>query len=46
MAFMFKLEPEDGTPADPPTLRAAVSDWQPGNTIPVRRQDASRRRDP
>jgi hypothetical protein len=35
MAFMFELEREDGSPADPPTLRAAVPDWQLGNTIPV-----------
>jgi hypothetical protein len=33
MAFYFRLEHEDGTPADPPTLQAAVPNWQPGNTI-------------
>jgi hypothetical protein len=33
MAFMFKLEREDGTPADPPTLKAAVPDWRAGDTI-------------
>jgi hypothetical protein len=34
-AFTFKLELADGTPADPPTLKAAVSDWRPGDTIPL-----------
>jgi hypothetical protein len=29
MAFKFKLELQDGTPADPPTLTAAVPDWKP-----------------
>ena len=33
--FTFKLELEDGTPADPPTLTAAVPDWKPGHTIPL-----------
>jgi hypothetical protein len=32
-AFTFKLELADGTPTDPPTLKAAVPDWQAGNTI-------------
>jgi hypothetical protein len=32
-AFTFKLEREDGTPADPPTLKAAVPNWRPGDTI-------------
>ena len=27
MAFTFKLEHPDGTPADPPTLRSAVPNW-------------------
>jgi hypothetical protein len=30
--FTFKLEHEDGTPADPPTLKAAVPDWRAGNS--------------
>jgi hypothetical protein len=30
MAFHFKLEREDGTPADPPTHKAAVPDWRDG----------------
>jgi hypothetical protein len=33
MAFQFRLELEDGTPADPPTLKAAVPDWRAGNAI-------------
>jgi hypothetical protein len=36
-AFAFKLEREDGTPADPPTLTAAVPNWSPGDTIPLGR---------
>jgi hypothetical protein len=35
MAFTFKLEHEDGTPADPPTLQTAVPNWRPGDTIPL-----------
>jgi hypothetical protein len=34
MAFQFKLEDEDGQPADPPTLRSAVPNWQAGDMIP------------
>ena len=33
MAFRFRLQHEDGTPADPPTLKAAVPDWRAGDTI-------------
>jgi hypothetical protein len=35
MAFMFELEQEDGTPADPPSLSTAVPTWRPGDTIPL-----------
>jgi len=28
-AFVFKVEREDGAPADPPTLEAAVPNWAP-----------------
>jgi hypothetical protein len=28
MAFTFKLEQPDDTPADPPTLRSAVPNWE------------------
>jgi hypothetical protein len=30
-------EREDGTPADPPTLKSSVSSWRPGDTIPLGR---------
>ena len=33
MAFMFRLEQEDGEPADPPELRSAVPNWRAGDTI-------------
>jgi hypothetical protein len=42
MAFQFRLEHEDGTPADPPTLKTAVPNWRPGDTIPLRREKALR----
>jgi hypothetical protein len=32
-SFAFTLEREDGTPADPPTLQAAVPNWRPGDVI-------------
>jgi hypothetical protein len=31
--FTFKLELADGSPADPPSFRAAVPTWRPGDTI-------------
>jgi hypothetical protein len=34
-AVVFKLEHEDGTPADPPAFRTAITTWQPGDTIPL-----------
>jgi hypothetical protein len=37
MAFTYKLELEDGTPADPPTLDTAVPNWSRGDTIPLGR---------
>ena len=33
--FLYKLEHEDGTPAEPPTLKTAVPDWRPGDTVPL-----------
>ena len=33
MAFVYRLENEDGTPADPPALHTVVPNWQPGDTI-------------
>ena len=38
MAFQFRLELEDGTPADPPTLRTAVPTWRADDTIPLGRR--------
>lgn len=35
MAFMFRLEQEDGPPANPPTLASAVYTWKAGDTIPL-----------
>jgi hypothetical protein len=35
MAFLFRLEHEDGTPADPRTFRTAVPSWRPGDVIPL-----------
>jgi hypothetical protein len=31
--FLFRLERPDGTPAEPPSLSAAVPNWRPGDTI-------------
>jgi hypothetical protein len=36
--FFFRLEHEDGTSADPPTLHTAVPNWRPGDTIPLGRR--------
>ncbi|HEV3477893.1 MAG TPA: hypothetical protein VG144_00430 [Gaiellaceae bacterium] len=37
--FTYKLELEDGTPADPPTFRSAPSvTWSVGDTIPLGRR--------
>jgi hypothetical protein len=36
IGFTFRLELADGTPADPPSFRAAVPNWQAGDEIPVR----------
>jgi hypothetical protein len=35
MAFQFRLGHDDGTPADPATLKTAVPNWQAGDTIPL-----------
>jgi hypothetical protein len=35
MAFIFKLENEDGAPADPPELHTAVPNWSAGDTFPL-----------
>jgi hypothetical protein len=31
--FLFRLETEDGAPAEPPTLSSAVPNWREGDTI-------------
>jgi hypothetical protein len=37
--LMFRLELEDGTPADPPTFRSAPGvSWKAGDTIPLGRK--------
>ena len=35
MAFAYRLEHEDGTPADPPTFKTAVPNWRAGDVIPL-----------
>jgi hypothetical protein len=38
MEFIYKLELEDGTPADPPTFRSLPgTSWNAGDTIPLGR---------
>ena len=34
-AFAFRLEREDGTPAEPATFKTALPNWSPGDTIPL-----------
>ena len=42
MAFIFKLELADGTPANPPRLDVAVPNWSAGDTIPLGRDKTIR----
>jgi hypothetical protein len=35
MAYTFRLEKEDGAPADPPSFRTSVLTWRRGDTIPL-----------
>ena len=35
MAFVYRLELTDGTPAEPPTLNTVVPTWRTGDTIPL-----------
>jgi hypothetical protein len=42
MAFTYRLENEDGTPADPPVLHTAVPNWGAGDTITLGRDNALR----
>jgi hypothetical protein len=37
MTFTIKLERADGTPAEPPSITTTVTNWRPGNTIPLGR---------
>jgi hypothetical protein len=37
MAFHFRLETEDGKPADPSSIGSAVPNWAPVDTIPLGR---------
>lgn len=34
-SFAYKLEHEDGTPADPPSFQTSVPTWRPGDAIPL-----------
>ena len=40
--FTYRLELEDGTPADPPTFETAVPTWRAGDTIPLGREKTLR----
>jgi hypothetical protein len=33
--FLFRLETEDGAPADPASLATAVPNWRSGDEIPL-----------
>lgn len=35
MTFTIKLERLDGTPANPPSITSTVTNWRPGDTIPI-----------
>jgi hypothetical protein len=34
-AFFFRLQTRDGAPAEPQTIRSAISGWRSGDTIPL-----------
>lgn len=34
-SFAFKLEHQDGTPADPPSFQTSVPNWRRGDAIPL-----------
>jgi hypothetical protein len=38
LGFTYRLEREDGTPADPSTFKTAATSWRPGDTIPLGRK--------
>jgi hypothetical protein len=44
--FTYRLEHDDGTPADPPTLASAVPNWRARRHDPSWTLDAARGRDP
>jgi hypothetical protein len=35
MTFTVRLEQADGTPAEPPSIESAVTNWRTGDTIPI-----------
>ncbi|HET8653607.1 MAG TPA: hypothetical protein VFM13_13685 [Gaiellaceae bacterium] len=35
LGFMFRLQLEDGTPADPPSFPSATLNWKVGDMIPL-----------
>jgi hypothetical protein len=35
LGLTYRLELQDGTPADPPVLHSAISTWQAGDAIPM-----------
>jgi hypothetical protein len=37
MTYTFHLRHADGAPADPPSIRVAVSNMRPGDRIPIAR---------
>lgn len=34
-SFAYKLEQEDGTPADPPNFETSMPTWRAGDAIPL-----------
>jgi hypothetical protein len=42
MTFTIKLERADGTPAEPPSIGTTVTNWRPGDTIPLGAKKALR----
>jgi len=35
MAFLYRLQDENGQPVEPPMLKTAVPNWKAGDTIPL-----------
>ena len=35
MAFLYRLEDEDGSPVEPHTFKTAVPNWRAGDVIPL-----------